>query len=171
MCATQAFTHKLQLMAISYPGIAAGCILLLGKSGAGVSTLVRHLHKDEEDYSMLPPLSPCTTSSSSIPHWRKEEITRKYMSIEVIFGGLGRGEEKQLKKLIGDRAHILVYCLSIAPTSPFQTDPSLSSLQAQFGKKMWEHCVVVFTFSNLFLEYLMEKHDRQSHRPLQRTPN
>ena len=161
-----ASTHKLQQMVVLLrdPSIAAGCILLLGKSGAGISTLVRHLHEAgvstrvRYHYEML-----SMPTASIVLQWQAEKITRNGISIEAItnnFGTLVHGEAKQLKKLIGERAHILVYCLSVAPASSFQTDPSLSSLQAQFGEKIWEHCVIVFTFSNLTLEYLLEKHGR-----------
>ena len=54
------------------------------------------------------------------------------------------------------RGHLdlLLLCISISPLSKFSGNPEMmTSLQLTYGKEIWKHCILIFTFSNVALEY------------------
>ena len=78
--------------------------------------------------------------------------------------GLG-GKDKEIKKNLKEisrftegRVDLLVFCVPVGPGSKFEdTNPEIMKcLTDVFGKKLWQHCILVFTFSNLAWDYIKE---------------
>ena len=101
-------------------------VVLAGVKRSGKSTLFKNLHGKELGIG----------SSSNLA----ADIEKDGTAIHIIDGW------KQNEGL-----DVLVYCMPVSPGCKFHDgNPELmKSLQNIYGKEIWEHCVVVFTFSNL----------------------
>ena len=127
-------------------------IVLAGKSGAGKSTIARNIFGMQTEIKLSP---------DSITEEHTTEIIEERHGIKIHVtdtpGLQQKGKKKELKKLSKHtkketerEVDLLVYCLSVDPSCIFADgNPAIMrSLQAAFGKEIWEHCVVIFTFSN-----------------------
>jgi hypothetical protein len=130
-------------------------IVIAGRPGAGKSTLASNIlgRKVKRKFSATSSTTECET----------EEETRHGVTVRVTDTvGLGDRKEKrkkELKKLhqhTRGHADLLVYCVPVNPGSRFDFgNPAImKSLQSAYGKEIWKHCVVVFTFSNMLLNQL-----------------
>ena len=113
-------------------------VVLAGKSGAGKSTLSNNLLKQDNAEIELSP-NPITKEVKS--------EKREDSNFNVVDTPGGIPKRKHIQKTFD----LLVYCIPVAPGSKFRdANPAIMrSLQDAYGKKIWEHCVIVFTFSNL----------------------
>ena len=126
-------------------------IVFAGRSGAGKSTLVKKLFGFPMG-STKPSASPI-----SIEHDKKEPIvTEGGVTINIIdMAGYKKKEKKkqlkELSNLSNGEADLVLYCLPIDLSSKFDNlNPDImASLQDAFGKDIWNHCMVVLTFSNV----------------------
>ena len=142
-------------------------IVLAGKSGAGKSTIARNIFGMQTEIKLSP---------DSITEDYATEIIEERHGIKIHItdtpGLQQKGKKKELKKLskhtkeeTEKEVDLLVYCLSVDPSCKFADgNPAIMrSLQAAFGKEIWEHCVVIFTFSNRVLDWY-EKNGEEAKR-------
>jgi hypothetical protein len=126
-------------------------VVIAGTPGAGKSTLARSIlgFKVSEE---LPPTEKCDTLTN----------TRHGIAVNIIDTvGLGTRKEKrkrELKKMYQHtrgHANLLVYCVPVNLGSRLDCiNPAImKSLQSAYGKEIWKHCVIVFTFSNMILNH------------------
>ena len=137
-------------------------IVLAGKSGSGKTTLARNIlgFKKKLEFS----------ASSLTQEYDTQETTKNDITVKVTDTiGLGQqkgGRRKELKRLCKHtkgEADILVYCIPVDPSSKFDcTNPAImKSIQDAYGKEIWKHCIIVFTFSNILVRTLLEQfHDK-----------
>ena len=126
-------------------------IVLAGKSGAGKSTLAKNL------LGKLVPIQVSPDPLTSTCH--TEEGTKHGVTVKVVDTvGLQqetREERRRELKILADyvkdrEVDCLIYCLPVAGSSKFsdRNPNAIKSLHAVFGRKIWEKCIIVFTFSN-----------------------
>ncbi len=126
-------------------------IAVAGKSGGGKSTLVRKLLGVEDTVELS--AEAITTENKTIRAPEKNGIS---LYITDTVGLLEEKEkEKSMRKLAKHaskqpKVDLLIYCLSIAPSSKFaDRNPAImQSLQQAYGSKIWENCIIALTFSN-----------------------
>ena len=130
-------------------------IVLAGKSGAGKSTLALNiLHfRREEGLCVGHGTKKCEAQENTV-----NGITIR-VTDTVGLGDKKRQRKKELKKMsqyTKGRADLLVYCISVYPSSKFEDgNPSImKSLQDAYGRAIWKQCFVVFTFSNATWDWL-----------------
>lgn len=137
-------------------------IVLAGKSGAGKSTLARNLLEDEQKFEIA--AGPLTQECDT------KEITRNDITIKITDTvGLGYRKgisKKELQKLYRHtkgKADLLLYCIPVDLSSKFDdSNPAImKSLHDAYGKNIWKHCIIVFTFSNLALERIKKKSENE----------
>ena len=126
-------------------------LVLAGKSGAGKSTLARIVFEiDASKPSELTPDHDTTECKTS----RKTMHGITILCTDTVGLEERKGKNKELRSLSrhlkGNKVHLLVYCISVNPASKFRdTNPSImKSLHYTFGSKIWNHCILVLTFSN-----------------------
>ena len=126
-------------------------IVLAGKSGAGKSTLAKNL------LGKLFPIQVSPDPLTSTCH--TEEGTKHGVTVKVVDTvGLQqetREERRRELKILADyvkdhEVDCLIYCLPVSTSSKFsdRNPNAIESLHAVFGRKIWEKCIIVFTFSN-----------------------
>ena len=139
-------------------------VAIAGKSGAGKSTLINNLLQRDEDIELTPDSTTEKLENQTI------RIENEDVTINIIdTPGLKeeRAEKiKQLRELFDftkGKADLLVYCIPVGPGFKFNNaNPTImKSLQRVFGKKVWRHCVVVFTFSNQAWEKISASNNNQ----------
>lgn len=144
-------------------------VVISGKSGAGKSTIARNMFGIDTAVALStdPITMECTT----------HQVTKHGITVHVtdtVGHQEGKGKKKELKRLAKHtkqqpKVDLLVYCLSITPSSKFiEGNPAIMrSLQKAYGKEIWNHCIIVFTFGNYawkWCQHNFEKHtDRVSH--------
>ena len=126
-------------------------VVFAGKSGAGKSTLVKKLFGF--------PMGSTKPSADAIilkTTEKKTIVTEGGVTINIIdMAGYKKEEKKkqlkELSKLSNGEADLVLYCLPIDLSSKFYNlNPDImASLQDAFGKDIWNHCMVVLTFSNV----------------------
>jgi hypothetical protein len=125
-------------------------IVIAGTPGAGKTTLAINIFgfKVSEE---LAPTEKCDTLTN----------TRHGITVNIIDTvGLGtRKEKRKFKQHTRGHADLLVYCVPVNPGSRFDFgNPAImKSLQSVYGKEIWKHCILVFTFSNTLLNYFKKK--------------
>ena len=127
-------------------------IVLAGKSGAGKSTLWKLLLGLEEEI----PLKATPDTLTPKPH----KITKNGVNITIIdMPGFINEDLKHPQKKID----VLLFCISVDPASKFaDSNPDIMrKLQVMYGKDIWKHCVIVFTFSNVARERLKIGHSEE----------
>jgi GTPase SAR1 family protein len=126
-------------------------IVLAGKSGAGKTTLMKTLFDVEKDDTKILSADHLTTEHST------STFSRHGITIEVTdtIGLVEREEERrrELRRLAEHtegKADVMVYCLSVDPAVKFNyANPGIMrSLQALFGRNIWNRCIIALTFSN-----------------------
>ena len=135
-------------------------IVIAGKSGAGKSTLAKKLFGFPVGPTKAS-ANPITRTSEKLPPKIEDNIN---ISIIDTAGYNKKDEKKQLKKLSrlsNGRADLVLYCLPISPNSKFDDlNPDImASLQDAFGKDIWNHCMVVLTFSNYAWDHAEMTHE------------
>ena len=56
---------------------------------------------------------------------------------------------KQLSWHLKDKADLILLCILVGPGAKFDDNiDTISCIQSAYGKEIWKHCIVVFTFSN-----------------------
>lgn len=128
-------------------------IVLAGRSGAGKTTLMKKL-LGKYDETASNPLADTTTL-------KKETIKRNGVNIHVIDTiGLMKIKTRELKRISADitkNADLLVYCIALNPGKRFDDAPIIKCLTQAFTERIWRHCILVFTMSNVLLGSLKEK--------------
>ena len=127
-------------------------IVLIGKSGAGKSTLAKNVFGvDEVDTEIS-----AERTTTEIKTHRKHKNGVPIAIIDTVgFESVNKKQIKQqlkeLSKHTGGKADLVIYCLPISPSSKFDDfNPDImAALQDAFGKDIWNHCLVVLTFSNV----------------------
>lgn len=118
-------------------------IVLAGKSGAGKSTLFKTLLGEDMDVELS--AKPMTTCA------QRHSITKHGVTISIVDtpGFVNKKVKDAQRKL-----DLLVYCMSVSPGSRFHDDNPdiMRKLQEMYGKEIWKHCVIAFTFSNVALD-------------------
>ena len=120
-------------------------IAILGKSGAGKTTLIYNLLGEEYEEKMSP--DPSTDKFHS--------YTNGAGNIKIIDcpGLLSSNRMSDLKRLswqLRDKADLILLCIPVGPGAKFDDGnlDIISCIQNAYGKEIWKHCIVVFTFSN-----------------------
>ena len=139
-------------------------VVVAGKSGAGKSTLINNLLERNEDIEITPDSTTEKLENQTI------RIEKEGVAISIIdTPGLKEEREEKIKQLrelfdfTKGKADLLVYCIPVGPGFKFNdANPTImKSLQRVFGKKVWRHCVVVFTFSNQAWEKISASNNNQ----------
>ena len=135
-------------------------IVFAGKSGAGKSTLAKKLFGFPVG-STKPSANPITKAHEKLLPTPKDGVT---INIIDMAGYNKKDKKKQLKelsKLSNGEADLVLYCLPISPNSKFDDlNPDImASLQDAFGKDIWNHCMVVLTFSNYAWDHIEMTHE------------
>ena len=123
-------------------------IVLAGKSGAGKTSLCKALLGLENDI----PLTPRPDTEVAEPH----EIQKNGIKITII--DTPGFINKDVKYTQND-FDLLVYCMPVSPGTKFdEHNPVImQTLQDKYGKDIWRHCIVAFTFSNLAYDRCKKK--------------
>ena len=131
-------------------------IVVLGERGAGKSSLLSNIF----------PELPYPRKAYST--YQAYSVTKNDITLKVVDSiGLAHDEsvrKQQLKELAhytNNKADLVVFCIPVEPGTKFVTDTPqiMESLQRAFGKNIWRHCLVVFTFSNLAWELVKADKD------------
>lgn len=138
-------------------------VVIAGKSGAGKSALINNLLGKKEAVTKLCPNS--TTDKLEEFRGRQGDVTICMVDTEGLKEDRKK-KKKQLKELsdfTGGNADILIYCIPIAPGLRFfdANPPIMKVLQDVFGREIWDHCIVVFTFSNLAWEHILAEGNQE----------
>ena len=127
-------------------------IVLIGKSGAGKSTLAKNVFGVNEVDTEI----SAERTTTEIKTYRKHKNGVPIAIIDTVgFESVNKKQIKQqlkeLSKHTGGKADLVIYCLPISPSSKFDDfNPDImAALQDAFGKDIWNHCLVVLTFSNV----------------------
>ena len=132
----------------------------MGRSGAGKSSLLRNIFPE------LPDKKLCATPETT--HLRTNSFTRNDVTLKVVdsicLDQDKRRRKQQLKELAhhtNEKADLVVLCVPVGPGTRFVNDTPqiMKSLQLAFGKNIWRHCLVVFTYSNLAWELVKADSD------------
>ena len=127
-------------------------IVLAGRAGAGKSTLCNLLLNLEEKIPLK--ATPDTLTPKS------HETTKHGVKITIIDtpGFVNKDLKDPQKKF-----DVLLFCISVDPASKFaDSNPDImQKLHEMYGKDVWKHCVVVFTFSNRALERSKKGHSEE----------
>ncbi len=110
-------------------------VAMAGKSGAGKSTLISTVFGGE----MSLELSPVAENNTQV---LEKDGIRIYINEEL--------RELAQHSIEQPKVDLLIYCLSIAPSSKFaDSNPAImENLHCAFGPKIWENCILALTFSN-----------------------
>ena len=135
-------------------------IVVVGRSGAGKSTLIKKVLK-------LPNVNTLkATRDTKIP--KKYTETRHGIKLTIVDTvGLSQDEATKkeqiqyLSEYTSGKADLVLFCIPVGPSTKFETDNSqiMRTLQSFFGKDIWKHCLVVFTFSNQAWDHVESESD------------
>ena len=138
----------------SRPGTTEECdediyIVVSGKQSNGKSTALNNIF----DLNLKTGMGPKSVTTRNLKHI----VPKGGIKVHVIdtpgLGALDIDKMDVLKRIdddIRDKNFIFLYCLSVAPGNPItELDESIIKAVHQcFGKSIWRHCVVLFTFSD-----------------------
>ena len=126
-------------------------IVLLGKMGAGKSTLRNNLLCKEGD--------PEYQETEETKHINEDDQYKgNGVTIKVVDTiGLCQNSKKVLRELSRhiQTAHLAIYCVPVCPGMRFQDGNTdvMKLLRNVYGRNLWRNCIVVLTYSNLALEH------------------
>ena len=136
-------------------------LVIMGRSAAGKSSLLRNI------FTELPE-NPKLSAEPDTIELKQEIFTRNNTTLKIV-DSIGLSQDKtvrkqQLKELArftNKKADLVVLCIPVMPGTRFESDTPqiMNSLQLAFGKNIWRHCLVVFTFSNLAWEHVKAMDD------------
>ena len=139
-------------------------IIFVGKSGAGKSTLMRSLFDIDTGEPDIISSDSVTTEIKTYEQ-QKNDVTILATDTK---GMTDDSDEETLKELAEKvqtqgKFDFLVFCLPIfGPGSRFKSHcPTIRLLQKVFGKNIWRHCLIAFTFSNEVLRNLKKKRSKK----------
>lgn len=150
-------------------------VVVAGKSGAGKSALINTLlHAEREDGEGEEEIQEIAlTPDSTTDRLENKQIRQKRDNVTICmvdtpgFKNDRKTKKKQLKELSkftdGGKADLLIYCIPVAPGMKFDdANPTImKALQDVLGREVWQHCIVVFTFSNLAWEHIRSSTQRE----------
>lgn len=134
-------------------------VVVTGKIGSGKSTALNNIF----DLQLETGSSPTRVTKSI----SRSKVTKNGNVFEVIdtpgLGGINQTTEdvvKEMKQLLLDSKFILLYCLPVKPSDTLtETDQkNIRSITSKFGKRVWEKCIILLTFSDIAeREFVSEK--------------
>lgn len=126
-------------------------LVLAGRSGVGKTTLASSIFGLERERRL---------SARHITQMCDTKNVTKHGITLNITDTVGTGRKSALQKLARHtkkhrNVDLLVYCISVDPSSKFHDgNPTIMrSLSDAYGKDIWKHCIVIFTFSNCAWEW------------------
>ena len=130
-------------------------IVLVGKSEAGKTTLRESVLKTGK----IQVYTVNTEKTRSCDSRSNDKNLKVYDTPGL--GGSDSEIRKKLKEISTStegRADFLIFCVSVGPGSKFEdTNPEIMQcLTDVFSKKLWQHCMLVFTFSNLAWNHIVK---------------
>ena len=114
-------------------------IVFIGSCGAGQAALVKNL------------LEKCPVEKLDRFVFGKKHGEESWQLYATELSGKKKSIKKQLRNLSGNTNHhadLVVICIPVKPDSRFDPD-IVHSLHEAYGKQIWRHCIVAFTFSNI----------------------
>ena len=137
----------------------------VGKSGAGKTTFMNNFFGLPQDL-----LKPSTTDCETV---RLEKHGIKLVLTDTIGGD--RAESKRHLKLLkqryeGGMPSLFFYCISVDTSSKFEDgNPAImKTLQDIFGRGIWKHCWLIFTFSNVAWKRCLESSRNNDSKALEK---
>lgn len=131
-------------------------------AGAGKSTLLNNLFEFDDENILAYGLGSKSVTTEIVERiYNKNNIT-----IRVIDTPCFKAEQKDVKQQLiqfsrytKSKPDILVYCLPVDSSHKFETDNprNMKILQQAFGKDIWQHCLLVFTWNNDAIRTCKEK--------------
>lgn len=128
-------------------------MVVVGKSGAGKSTLINNFLELEKD-EMCPTGSGASVTTLEVVI---KENVKKDVTIRMIdTPGLGGIDEirakdifKDLSKITNQKADVIVYCMSIHPSSCIDSTDTeiIRAITSAFGSEIWRHTILALTFA------------------------
>ena len=128
-------------------------MVVVGKSGAGKSTLINNFLELEKD-EMCPTGNGASVTTLEVVI---KENVKKDVTVRMIdTPGLGGIDEirakdvfKDLSKVTNHKADVIVYCMSIHPSSCIDsTDIDIiRAITSAFGPEIWRHTILALTFA------------------------
>ena len=128
-------------------------MVVVGKSGAGKSTLINNFLELEKG-EMCPTGNGASITTLEVVI---KENVKKDVTVRMIdTPGLGGIDEiratdvfKDLSKITNQKADVMVYCISIHPSSCIDsTDIDIiRAITSSFGPEIWRHTILAFTFA------------------------
>lgn len=105
------------------------CVIPVGSTGAGKTTLIKNLFDIKEDY-------------------HQNTVIKRGITFRIVTLGETGQQQRQQIELTTD---IVVYCVSVNPSDKFNhgNPATMQWLQDTYGKDIWKRCVIAFTFSNI----------------------
>lgn len=123
-------------------------LTVCGKSGAGKTTLIGKITQSDEKVKPSP-------YKDTADFTTKKSKSGNFSVIDVPGLEPSKREEwknilKQLAESDNCKVHLILLCIPVGSGHKFNDgNPDiLKYMQSIFGKKVWEYCVVIFTFSN-----------------------
>ena len=136
-------------------------IVLVGKSGSGKSVLMDALDGDKAS------ADPVTLTDSDTETFSKKIFTHNGYDFRIIdTPGLTGKEDidttelKMCSAYTNGKINLFIYCLPVGAGHKFDDiNPKIMKhLTDGFGKQIWDHCILVFTMSNLTMSDYKEEY-------------
>ena len=133
---------------------------MVGRSGAGKSTLTKKVLKLQNVATLK--AKPDTKTIQTFTEMRHGINLTIVDTVGLSEDGNKKDKQIQhLSKYTSSNADLVLFCIPVGPNTKFETNNPqiMRSLQSSFGKDIWKHCLVVFTFSNQAWDHVKSKSD------------
>jgi len=144
-------------------------VVVAGKPGNGKSTALSNIFGVQLEAGVA---SSSVTKKIATRRWEKNGVNLIVVDTPGL-GALNIDKEvvlKEMADILGERSYTLLYCLSVAPNCRFTNldENIVRNLQSILGKKVWDRCVVLLTFSDTARKDEFEKQKEEYKRYIEK---